>query len=109
MLSFQQQPCFIYNTGPITYSAAPQSFDFILLFSVPSLEGLMVRKGAVGSREDGWGVHGEISQWGLILPGGWGRIYFRTRDPLPQRAQAHTFYGRDVGSACSCAVGGVCV
>lgn len=30
-LSFWQQPCFIYSTGPTTYSAAPQSFDFILI------------------------------------------------------------------------------
>lgn len=106
VLSFQQEPCFIYNTGPTTYSAAPQSFDFILLFSVPSLEGLMMRKGAVGSREDGQGVHREISQWGLILFGEWGRIYIRTRNPLPQHAQAHTFYRKVVGSACSCAGGG---
>lgn len=67
-------------------------------FHVPSHEGLMVREGAIGSREDGWAVHGEISQWGLIMCGGWGKIYFRTRNPLPQHAQAHIFYRRDVRS-----------
>lgn len=72
-------------------------------FRVPSHEGLMVREGAVGSREEGWAVHGEISQWGLIMCGEWGKIYFRTRNPLPQHAQAHTFYERDVRSLCNCA------
>jgi len=80
---FPTAALFHHDTGLTTYSAAPQSFDFILLFNIPSLEGLMVREGTVGSREDRWGVHGETSQRGLILSGGWGRIYFRTRNPFP--------------------------
>lgn len=72
VLFFQQQPYFIDKAGPATSSADPQSFDFILLLNVPSLEGLMVREGAVGSREDGLGVCGEISVgfdfiWGMGL------------------------------------------
>lgn len=51
MLSFQQTPCFIYGR---TYAITPQIFDFILL-NVPSLERLMLKEGAVGNREDGWG------------------------------------------------------
>lgn len=51
-MSFQQKPCFIYDG---TYAIAPQSFDFILLFNVLSLERLMLKEGAVGNREDHWG------------------------------------------------------
>lgn len=55
VLSFQQQPCFSYDAEPATYAIAHQSFDFILLFNVPSLERLKLKEGVVGNREGGWG------------------------------------------------------
>lgn len=101
VLSFQQQPRFIYDTGPTTYAIAPQSFDFILLFNVPFLERLMLKEGAVGNREDGWGDF----TVGFGVSVGWAGIYFSTRNLLFQHAQHHTFYGRDASCVCNCAEG----
>jgi len=36
---------------------------------------------------------------------GMGQDLFQDKESLPQHAQAHTLYRRDVGSACSCARG----